>query len=193
MAHGENIVQADVIQRALRGDEAAYQSIVDEHREGVFRLAYLLLGDADDAEDVAQETFIRALRYLNRYDPERALRPWLLSITANLARNKRRSLGRYWAALQRLAGQTPVESTTPEMRSMQALEAHALWQAVRCLNGAEQEIIYLRYFLELSVAETAEALGVQQGTVKSRLHRALKRLREVIERDYPELVGVVNG
>jgi RNA polymerase sigma-70 factor (ECF subfamily) len=186
-------VQPDVIQRALRGDEAAFQIIVDEHRDGVFRLAYLLLGDADDAEDVAQETFIRALRYLNRYDPERALRPWLLSITANLARNKRRSLGRYWSALQRLAGQTPAESTTPEMRSMQALEAHALWQAVRCLSAAEQEIIYLRYFLELSVAETAEALDVQPGTVKSRLHRALKRLREVIERDYPELVGVVDG
>jgi RNA polymerase sigma-70 factor (ECF subfamily) len=152
--HGEKTVQADVIQRALHGDEAAYQIIVDEHRDGVFRLAYLLLGDADDAEDVAQETFIRALRYLNRYDPERALRPWLLSITANLARNKRRSLGRYWAALQRFAGQIPAENSTPEMHSMQALEAHALWQAVRCLNGSEQEIIYLRYFLELS-AETA--------------------------------------
>jgi RNA polymerase sigma-70 factor (ECF subfamily) len=186
-------VQADIIRRALRGDEAAFQIIVDEHREGVFRLAYLLLGDADDAEDVAQETFIRALRYLNRYDPERALRPWLLSITANLARNKRRSLGRYWAALQRLAGQLPDETFTPETHSMQVLEAHALWQAVRCLHSAEQEIIYLRYFLELSVAETAETLGVQPGTVKSRLHRALKRLREVIERDYPELVGVVNG
>lgn len=186
-------VQTDLVQRALRGDEAAYQSIVDEHREGVFRLAYLLLGDADDAEDIAQETFIRALRYLHRYDPDRALRPWLLSITANLARNRRRSLGRYWAALQRFAWQTPKEYATPEMHSIQASEAHALWQAVRSLNGAEQEIIYLRCFLELSVAETAEALGVQPGTVKSRLHRALKRLREVIERDYPELVGVVNG
>ncbi len=186
-------MQADVVQRALRGDEAAFQLIVDEHREAVFRLAYLLLGDADDAEDLAQETFIRALRYLHRYDPERALRPWLLSIAANLARNRRRSLGRYWAALQRLAGQFPAESTTPESYSTQAFEADALWRAVRGLNGAEQEIIYLRYFLELSVAETAEALGVQPGTVKSRLHRALKRLREVIERDYPELVGVVNG
>jgi len=186
-------VQADLIQRALQGDEAAYQIIVDDHRDGVFRLAYLLLGDADDAEDVAQETFIRALRYLHRYDPDRALRPWLLSITANLARNRRRSLGRYWAALQRFAWQTSVEHSTPENGSIQALEADALWQAVRGLNGAEQEIIYLRYFLELSVAETAEVLGVQPGTVKSRLHRALKQLREVIERDYPELVGVVNG
>jgi RNA polymerase sigma-70 factor (ECF subfamily) len=186
-------VQPDIIQRALRGDEAAFQTIVDEHREAVFRLAYLLLGDADDAEDVTQEAFIRALRYLHRYDPERTLRPWLLSIAGNLARNRRRSLGRYWSALQRLAGQTLVEANTPEYHSTQAFEAQALWQAVRRLNHGEQEIIYLRYFLELSVAETAETLGVQPGTVKSRLHRALKRLREVIERDYPELVGVVNG
>ncbi len=184
----------DVIQRALQGDEAACQEIVDAHREAVFRLAYLLLGDADDAEDVTQDTFIRALRYLHRYDPERALRPWLLRITANLARNRRRSLGRYWAAVQKLAGLAAVDATpTPEGRSAQAEEAHALWQAVRLLKSHEQEIIYLRYFLDLSVTETAEALGIQPGTVKSRLHRALKRLREVVEHDFPELVEVYNG
>jgi RNA polymerase sigma-70 factor (ECF subfamily) len=184
----------DVIQRALQGDETAYQMIIDEHREAVFRLAYLLLGDSDDAEDVAQETFIRALRYLRRYDPERALRPWLLRITANLARNRRRSLGRYWAALQRFAGQVPLESAiTPEAQSALAAEAHALWRAVRRLNHADQEIVYMRYFLELSVAETADALNLPSGTVKSRLHRALKRLREVIEHDYPELVDVADG
>lgn len=183
----------DVIQRALQGDEAACQMIVDEHREAVFRLAYLLMGDADDAEDVTQDTFIRALRYLHRYDPERALRPWLLRITANLARNRRRSLGRYWSALQRLAGLTVDITSTPEVHSAQAAEAHVLWQAVRLLRTAEQEIIYLRYFLDLSVSETAEVLGVQPGTVKSRLHRALKRLREVVEQDFPELVEVYDG
>jgi RNA polymerase sigma-70 factor (ECF subfamily) len=59
-----------------------------------------------------------------------------------------------------------------------------LWQAVRTLKQADQEVIYLRYFLELSEAELAQALGVAQGTVKSRLHRALSRLRAIIERDY---------
>lgn len=184
----------DVIERALNGDEQAYQTIVEAHREAVFRLAYLLLGDADDAEDIAQETFIRALRYLHRYDRDRPLRPWLLRISSNLARNRRRSLGRYWSALQRLAGYAPTENpVTPENRSMQAAEADALWQAVRCLKPPEQEIIYLRYFLELSVTETAEALDVQPGTVKSRLHRALNRLREVVKHDYPELVDVYEG
>ncbi|MBZ0303741.1 MAG: RNA polymerase sigma factor [Anaerolineae bacterium] len=187
-------MEPDVIQRARYGDEAACQILVDEHREVVFRLAYLLMGDAHDAEDIAQETFIRALRYLDRYDPERPLRPWLLRIATNLARNRRRSLGRYWAALQRLAGQTPApEVPTPDNRSAQAAEAQALWQAVRRLNAAEQEIITLRYFMELPISETAEALGIQPGTVKSRLHRALKRLRAVIEQEYPELVDVDHG
>jgi RNA polymerase sigma factor (sigma-70 family) len=187
----ESVVNVDVIQRARRGDEAACQMIVDEHREAVFRLAYLLMGDAHEAEDIAQETFIRALRHLHRYDPERPLRPWLLRIAANVARNRRRSLARYWAALQRLAGQTPpAKAPTPETSSVEAAQAQVLWQAVRQLNAADQEVIYLRYFLELSVAETAEALAVQPGTVKSRLHRALKRLREAIEHDFPELVDV---
>ena len=73
-----------------------------EHQQAVFRLAYLLLGDADEAEDVAQETFIRAYRALERFDASRPLRPWLLRIASNLASNQRRSIGRYFGALQRL-------------------------------------------------------------------------------------------
>jgi RNA polymerase sigma-70 factor (ECF subfamily) len=69
----------------------------------------------------------------------------------------------------------------------QQQEAHALWQAVRRLEQAEQEVIYLRYFLELSEAEMAAALEVAPGTVKSRLHRALRKLRQVVERDFPFL------
>jgi RNA polymerase sigma-70 factor (ECF subfamily) len=180
-------IERPTIELARAGDDAACQQIVDQHREAIFRLAYLILGDADDAEDVAQESFIRALRYLHRYDPERPLRPWLLRITANLARNRRRSFGRYWAALKRAALESPTPVITPETKSAAAIEAEALWRAVRCLKAHEQEVIYLRYFLELPVNETAEALNVQPGTVKSRLHRALINLRTVIERDYPEL------
>ena len=187
-------MEADVLDRARRGDERACTIVVEEYREAVFRLAYLLLGDADDAEDVAQEVFIRALRNLHRYDPERDFQPWLMSITANLARNRQRSLGRYWSALRRFAQQVvPASPVTPEARSAQAAEAHNLWQAVRCLETNEQEIIYLRYFLDMPVAETSQALNIAPGTVKSRSHRALKRLRQVIERDFPQLAETYNG
>jgi len=166
-----------------------------EHQSAVFRLAYLLLGDADDAEDVAQETFIRAYRALERFDASRPLRPWLLRIASNLARNQRRSLGRYFGALQRLVlldpeararakGESP---PGPGEAGPSAEDAHSLWQAVRRLRPPDQEIIYLRYFLDLSEAETATALEIAPGTVKSRTHRALQRLRVVVEHEFPTL------
>lgn len=179
-------MEPDLVQLACRGDEAAYQSIVEHNQEAVFRLAYLILGDADDAQDVAQETFIRALRSLHRFDSSRPLRPWLLRITANLARNRRRALGRYWKALRRFAGQVP-EGADVEAQSAQQAEAVELWRAIRHLKRPEQEVIYLRYFLELSTEEVADALNTPPGTVKSRLHRALKKLQGVIERDFPHL------
>lgn len=172
--------------RAAQGDVTAWEPLMLAHQEAVFRLAYLLLGDPDDAADIAQETFLRAWRNLPRFDSSRPLRPWLLRIAANLARNYRRSAGRYVAALVRtLREQTPLP--TIEEKSMQQGDRRQLWQAVRRLQPSDQQIIYLRYFLDLSVAETAETLQMAEGTVKSRLHRALDRLRTVIRREFPTL------
>lgn len=179
--------ESSLIARARGGDGAAWEALVRQHQEAVFRLAYLLLGDPADADDAAQEAFIRAYRALDRFDTERPLRPWLLRIAANVARNRRRAAGRYLAAIRRLLVATPDPILGAEPASAAAWEAEALWQAVRRLGHADQEIIYLRYFLELSEAETADTLGVARGTVKSRLHRALGRLREVVEREFPVL------
>ena len=177
---------ADLIRHARQGDELAYEALVRQHQEAVFRLAYLLLGDAGDADDVAQETFIRAFRTLDRFDASRPMRPWLLQIAANLARNHRRSVGRYLAALQRMVRADPeilAPANSAANSERQHWEAQALWQSVRRLERTDQEIIYLRYFLELSEAETAETLGIAAGTVKSRLHRALGRLRGIMKQD----------
>ena len=180
--------EADLINRAQAGDATAYESLVRDHQAAAFRLAYLLLGDAGDAEDVAQEAFIRAFRALGRFDVTRPFRPWLLTITANLARNRRRALGRYWAAVRRLAqvdlspapapkGDGPAGRAGPDWQ--------ALWEAVRRLPLPDQEIIYLRFYLSLPEAESAAILSIAPGTVKSRQHRALARLRVVVQRDYP--------
>ena len=185
------MIEPDLIARARQGDEASWETLVRQHQEAAFRLAYLLVGDADEAEDVAQEAFIRAYRALERFDAARPFRPWLLSIAANLARNRRRSVGRYWAALNRLLRAEPERITNAPDRvaqlSAQQMEAQALWQAVRRLDEPDQQVIYLRYFLEMSEAEAAGTLRIPPGTVKSRLHRALKRLRVVIEREFPFL------
>ncbi len=181
--------ERELIERARRGDGAAWEALVRRHQEPLFRLAYLHLGDAAEAEDVAQETFVRAFRALDGFDAARPLRPWLLAITANLARNRRRALGRYWAALTRHARAHPeAQPARSDPLPEGAWRARRLWQAVRRLRQADQEIVYLRFFLELPVEEAALALGVAPGTVKSRLHRALGRLREVIRRDFPDLV-----
>jgi len=176
-----------LIRHAASGDTAAWEPLVLAHQNAVFRLSYLLLGDPDDAEDNAQETFLRAWKYLRRFDATRPLRPWLLSIASNLASNRRRSAGRYFAALTRAFRDEPASANMEEKNS-QHMQANDLWQAVRTMNFADQRIIYLRYFLELSVAETAEVLQVAEGTVKSRLSRALEKLRNIIQQDFPVLV-----
>ena len=180
--------ESTLVRHAANGDAAAWEPLVLAHQEAVFRLSYLLLGDPDDAEDVAQETFLRAWDHLERFDPTRPLRPWLLSIASNLASNRRRTAGRYLAALTRAFRNEPTSSASTEDKSAREMEASDLWKAVQALSLADQQIVYLRYFLELSVAETAQALNVAEGTVKSRLSRALERLRGIIQQDFPVLV-----
>ena len=178
--------ESEVVRRAHLGDEAAWELVMQLHREPVFRFAFLMVGDPVEAEDIAQETFLRAYRAFARFDDRRALRPWLLSITANLSRNRRRSLGRYMAALNRLFRADAIGPVSIEERSAQNEENQAIWRAIQKLQATDQQVIYLRFFLDLSVGEVAEATGVAAGTVKSRLHRSLKRLRDILEREVPE-------
>lgn len=167
----------ELIGRVLAGDATAWQPLVHAHQEAVFRLAYLLLGDAADAEDVAQETMVRAGLALGRFERSRPLRPWLLQIARNLAANRRRSARRRLAALQRWWISKPAPPDPVAQIDSGAADLH---QAVKRLRRDDQEVIYLRYFLELTVDETALALGVAPGTVKSRLARALQRLRPLL-------------
>ena len=109
--------EIDLIARARRGEQAAWLTLVRQHQEALFRMAYLLLGDADEAQDVAQEAFIRAYDALDSVKAGHPLRPWLLQIAKNLARNRRRSARRYLAALQRwwTAQPPPTERSSTRM------------------------------------------------------------------------------
>jgi len=177
----KSVTEAELVEQVLAGQPQAWATLVGEQQAAVFRLAFLLLGDAGEAEDVAQDVFVRAAAGLARFDRTRPLRPWLLQITRNLAANRRRSARRYLAALARWW-----HANAPTQAAAQAApqvddDAAALHQAIGRLRAQDQEVIYLRHFLELPVDETAQALGVAPGTVKSRLARALGRLRPLVQ------------
>lgn len=179
--------EKELIQLARHGDNTAWAELVRLHQQAVFRLAYLHLGDAAEAEDAAQDCLIRAFRSLRSFDDERPLRPWLLRIVSNLALNRKRSAGRYWAALQRAVRDEPLTADSPVAGAETKQQSEELWKAVQKLPGNMQNVLYLRYFLELSVDETALALEIAEGTVKSQTHRALERLQTIIKTEFTAL------
>lgn len=170
--------EADLIERARHGDVSAFEVLVRAHQEVAFRTAWISSGAADDAEDAAQEAFMKAFAALPRFRAGAAFRPWLLTIVANEARNRRRSAGRREALTLR-APDRGVEAS-PEATVLATETRRALLDAVNRLPDADREVVSYRYLLELSEAETAAVLGVPVGTVKSRLFRALDRLRELM-------------
>ncbi len=166
-----------------------------QHEEVAFRAAYLIVRDEAEAGDVVQEAFVRAYRSIRRYDTRKPLRPWLLRIVTNLALNSLRASRRREAMGKRYEGDVgrARSSPSPELAAESVEDARRVWQAVGTLGAQDQALLYLRYFLDASEQETAAALGRPVGTVKSRLHRALRRLRGVIEERYPDLVPVARG
>jgi RNA polymerase sigma-70 factor (ECF subfamily) len=172
-------LEADLVERARRGDVAAFESLVRVHQEVAVRTAWVVSGGADDAEDAAQEGFVKAFGALPRFRAGAPFRPWLLTIVANEARNRRRSAGRRDALALRLSEDRRPDGAAPSPESAVLAEERraTLLDGLARLSDVDREIVTLRYLLELTEAETAAALDVPPGTVKSRLSRALERLR----------------
>ena len=150
-----------------------------------FRTAYLIMGDASEAEDTAQEAFVKAYRALGRFQSGAPFRPWLLAVVANEARNRRRAAGRRANLALRVAGEGAPgdDSSSPEAATVAAERRDELLGALGALREEDRLVIGCRYFLGLSEAETAAALDCARGTVKSRLSRALGRLRKVMREE----------
>ena len=150
-----------------------------------FRTAYLILGGAADAEDAAQDAFVKAYYALGRFHRGAPLRPWLLQIVANEARNRRKAAARRAGLALRVAGDRPEGETAPsaEMAALIAEERATLLAALRDLREDDRRVVACRYFLDLSEAEMVTVLGIPRGTVKSRLARALGRLRARLAAD----------
>jgi RNA polymerase sigma factor (sigma-70 family) len=175
---GRPLEEGELVRRARRGDEHAFAELIRMHQEIAFRIAYLIAGN--EAEDAVQDGALKAWRALGRFRPGAPFRPWLLRIVANEARNRRRSSGRR-AALALRAEREDVSggaAPSPEAAVLAADERERLLTALDGLPDDARLVLACRYLLELSEAETAAALRVRRGTVKSRASRALERLRE---------------
>ncbi len=175
---------AKLVERARSGDVAAYERLVREHEALAFRAAYVITGDASEAEEAAQDAFVKAYRSLKRFQPGAPFRPWLMTVVANEARNRRKAAGRR-ASLTLRAAEVAVagDPASPEASVVEAERRDELLREVESLREEDRMVISCRYFLGLSEAETAAALGCAKGTVKSRTSRALGKLRERMAND----------
>jgi RNA polymerase sigma-70 factor, ECF subfamily len=173
------------VEGAKRGSRQAFEQLIAAHSTPAYRLAVQMVG-VTDAEDVTQAAFIRAFTNIQRVDASRDFKPWLLGIVANEALNHLRSRRTRFLFWQR---QRPpsIETAGPESEALARAEYRELWAALNRLNDGDRLVLALSYLNEMSEAETAEALGIKRGTVKSRKHNALRRLRTVIEREFPAL------
>ena len=177
---GRPTEDAEAIARARGGDVAAYEELVRRYQDVALRTAYLVCPETD-ADDAVQEAFLKAYAALSRFRDGAPFKPWLLRIVANEARNRRRSAGRRTGLAQRAADATgPGVEPSPEHGYLATEQRETLFAAINRLRDEDREVIGARFLLELSEAETAEALGIPRGTVKSRTSRALGRLREVL-------------
>jgi RNA polymerase sigma factor (sigma-70 family) len=176
---GRPLEEAELVDRARHGDVAAYEELVRRYQDLAMRTAYVITGGAD-APDAVQEAFVKAYYSLSRFRPDRQFRPWLLRIVANEAINRRRSARRHAnLALRAAEGRLPGDAVpSPEGAALAQGEQEELLQAVNELRTEDRLVIAYRFWLDLSEAEMAEALGCARGTVKSRLSRALARLRK---------------
>ncbi|MBS1877910.1 MAG: sigma-70 family RNA polymerase sigma factor [Actinobacteria bacterium] len=174
----------DLITQVREGHVHAYEGLVERHQTIAFRVAWLITRSTPDAEEAAQDGFVKAYRNLDRFQSGKPFRPWLLQIVANEARNRRASEQRRERLALR-AGREPALRSGPgaDVAAVASEERRALLAAIGRLDERDQSIIAARFFLELSEAEAAMALGIRRGTVKSRLNRALGRLRKELERD----------
>jgi len=181
---GRPLDDAERVERAQRGDVDAFEELVRTYQGIAHRTAYLITGNAADAEDATQGAFVKAYYALGRFRRGAPFRPWLLKIVANEARNRARSAGRRHLAELRLAEDRPRSDAapSPEEEVLGAPPRAALLAALQQLPGNDRLVLGYRFLLGLSEAETATVLGCAVGTVKSRTARALARLRGELER-----------
>lgn len=178
--------------QAQQGSDEAFTSLVETYQTPVYNLCYRMLGEAEAAEDAAQETFLRVFQHLNRYDQKRPFATWLLSIAAHycIDRLRRRKLAIFSmdAADESEAGfELPdPASPNPEAESVKKEDRDHMQGLLHHLDATDRAAIVMRYWSDFSEAEIADALHLTVSAVKSRLHRARRELADLWQGNTPK-------
>jgi len=165
------ILAAPLVQEAISGDQQAFVLLIEPLLPGADRLAFGMLRSESDAQDAVQEAALNAWRHFGRFRPGSDLRPWLFTIVANACRSQRRS--RWWSVIRR---SEPPDDLVDETTSVNPA-AMDLRRALYRLPHDQRLVLILRYYLDLSFEEVAETLRISPKAAKSRVHRAIERLR----------------
>lgn len=170
---------AEELQRAIQGDETAFAHLVETYQTPVYNLCYRMLGDSQEAEDAAQESFWRAYQAIKRYDPNRSFITWLLSIAAHYCIDQQRKRRLPTIELDEITDEIiPHNLPNPEWMVSQSEEEQMLHQLLSEMKPQDRAALILRYWYELSDQEISEALSCSLSAVKSRLHRARLQLAQ---------------
>ncbi|HXA43433.1 MAG TPA: RNA polymerase sigma factor [Candidatus Solibacter sp.] len=162
--------ERELVEKAVRGDQEAFEQLIQPLLTPAMKLAYATIGDRGGAEDALQDAVLIAWRKLGNVRPDAPLRPWFLAVVARRSRQLRLTLGRTF---------TTDESaqTEPDAHGMDVADRVDLWRAVTRLSPRLRQLVVLRYYLDLTLADSAAIAGIPVGTAKSRLNRALEKLR----------------
>ena len=170
------------VAQALRGDQQAFAHLVDTYQAPVYNLCYRMLGSAPEAEDAAQETFVRMYKHLRAYDPQQKLSSWILAVASHYCIDRLRRRRIKWLSLDDIL---PTLSMTtgavpPEVTAIEHESCSEVRDLLQTLPAAHRLVIVLRYWYDLSYAEIAQVVGTTESAIKSRLHRARKTMAEAM-------------
>ena len=173
-----------LISECIAGNHAAIEMLVRQYEAGVFKLAYSILGDEADANEVAQETFIAVLKSLRTYQEKKTFKAWIYTIALNLSRSqlrKRKIIERLKMTVGGIFRIETQKQATPEDEVIKTEKEAAIWNELNKLDERHRTVVVLRYFHELSISEISEIMSINEGTIHSRLHTARERLRDALQ------------
>jgi RNA polymerase sigma-70 factor (ECF subfamily) len=174
----------ELVARALEGDQGAFAELVEAYQRPVYNLTYRMLGEAREAEDAAQEAFLRAYQHLDRYDPQRSFKTWLLSIASNYCIDRLRKRRLTWLSIDEPLPPHPAltsDTPGPETATLSGERSEAVQELLSDLAPDYRAAVVLRYWYDMPYAEIAAMLDTTESAIKSRLFRARQMLAQKVQ------------